>query len=571
MIPWSVRDGEISRRLATAIRKATRDAESPSDDWVRMSTMQMAVGMVMKDPSQIGRFLATCRSEISSDSVRFLEHLTTRPAFFMAFSAEEALGDDLYAIRDFASGETRLWYSTGFLELYKMKGASHFSLFLDNGECLQAVGILHYYRGFDGEDFHYFANVLRPQRYASGGLPGVIAELPEWFIALGCYAEVPPIVHDGERARCFSSTVEVNAFDPSRLAQSCEIEAAKGVHRCRLRGSVPPFHIADLYWEPKKRRLYLYTKDMADYTEIAVAVSDQARIPATPLWSCTQNMEMVASMLLHHDPPLLAYERRFSEAHEASPEAQAELDRINALIQEVNDTKNNGRVVSLQEAAARHGVAEQNLGEIQALFDRLDHAFDIELEGGLAGIPILSPSERMKMTERLGKVPFFRFHSESDTYRLFSEIAPRIEAFRSGGNKSRVVNVLTLLTLPDILEDIAYQEWQDEANTVLKYTLYLLCLKSGQFESTWDYASEILRLFWQVLIPRNTREYVRRFMRRYTIWCRDFLLRAGFVVENEQGAPGGSGRPGSAFEMRASPFLLQWLSLRSTKEDSRGK
>jgi hypothetical protein len=283
-------------------------------------------------------------------------------------------------------------------------------------------------------------------------------------------------------------------------------------------------------------------------------------------------MEVAAHRLLDREPPIFTYERLF-RGPEQTPEQKAEMDKLNALIREVNDARNQGRPISIEEAAARRGISAEAAAEVKKLFERADRRYDIELEGGLTGIPVLSPAEVQKMKGELREVALFRFNTGGEAERLFPEISPRVEALRGTSRVSRTVKLLSLPTLPDVLGEIAAREWRDPDNIVLKYTLYLLCLKGQELESTWDYAAEVLRRFWQAILPGKERMHIRRFIRQYSVWCQEFLVRSGLAEEGQDGspaavadtsagaAPADSASPGAPFRMRASAFLKRWLSL----------
>lgn len=66
---------------------------------------------------------------------------------------------------------------------------------------------------------------------------------------------------------------------------------------------------------------------------------------------------------------------------------------------------------------------------------------------------------------------------------------------------------------------------------------------------------EILRLFWQILVPSKERPATKRFIRQYSIWCRETLVRAG-LAEDDGRAHGAT--PGALYSMRATPFFKAW-------------
>ncbi len=575
LFTWSVKDPALEKGLAAAVRKAGgKDVRFPPE-WIKATAPQLAAASVLGDAGRIDRFASAHERRLSADSLDFLRRLAGRPAFFTAFAAETSLEDDLFEIRDHSSGDRFVLFSTTLGELYRMQARSYLTLLVDNGSCLQSIGPLHYYLGFEGVDFHYYARLLRPQAYGAAGLSAVMTNVPEWFVVLDVNAQAPPISHEGTLLYCCWSSVGVDAFDPSPLDSVFDVTEARGVHRCRLKGSSPPFDLADLYWDSRKRKVLVYTKGVPSYTRIALAVAGQVALPPEPQWRCTQNMEVAAHRVLGRDPPVFFYERLF-QGPDPGQQQKGERDKINALIRELNDARDQGLAVSVDEAAARRGIPPETAQEVKRLFERVDRQYGIELEGGLAGIPRLPSAQVQGMKRKLAAMDMFRFSAGGEAVRLFPEVSRRVEALRGTARVPRAAKPLSLQTLPDVLEEIADREWRDPNNFVLKYTLYLLCLKGGELESTWDYAAEVLRLLWQAVLQSRERMHVRRFTRQYSVWCREFLVRSGLTEEESAGgaeagaaAPHGAGTSepvslGGPLRMRASAFLKAWLSLAPT-------
>jgi hypothetical protein len=122
-------------------------------------------------------------------------------------------------------------------------------------------------------------------------------------------------------------------------------------------------------------------------------------------------------------------------------------------------------------------------------------------------------SSRLKYCEKLNRCPVFRFHTGEETRRLFAD---------------------------------------------------LLCHAGGEPHGTDDCAAEVLRLFWQALVGSKERAELRRFVRQYSIWSREVLVRTG-IAEEEAGEgvrPPQTTKPGTPFRIRATPFLIAWAGLR---------
>jgi hypothetical protein len=67
-------------------------------------------------------------------------------------------------VTDHADGKKLLVYSPAFGQLLRERAESYLSFLYTNGVCLQAFGLMHYFRAFPAMDFHYFARLLRPEK-----------------------------------------------------------------------------------------------------------------------------------------------------------------------------------------------------------------------------------------------------------------------------------------------------------------------------------------------------------------------------------------------------------------------
>ncbi|HUI70711.1 MAG TPA: hypothetical protein VL354_09300, partial [Spirochaetia bacterium] len=430
-----------------------------------------------------------------------------------------------------------------------------------NGLCFQAIGPLHYYQALAPVDFRYYASLIRPDHDAEAELSAVMTAAPEAFVILDAFSEIPPFSHQGRRLYCCWSTFKAASVDPAALASSFSQEQAGSKMRFRLLGSEPPFAAADFYWDRASREAFIYTKGAEDYGRIVEALKGQLEAPAEPRTVTTQNMEIIAKALIGVEPPVIAWERAFEASEPPSPAAEAEIERLNALLKDLANAVNHGRDYDLQRLAARHGVSLENARQVEEMFNRQERSMDIDLPGELPGVPPVPPSGRMKMRGNLAGCPLFRFSTGSDAQSLFKQVAGIVESLRPPVRSQvlRTRTLLTLATLPAVLEEIDDPPWDDVEHTVLKYSMYLLCRAGGDYHSTEDYAAEILRLFWQILVRSRERPALRRFQRQYAIWCQELLIRVGLAEAETEPA-----RPGAPFRLRATAFFKAWVTLGKT-------
>ena len=153
---------------------------------------------------------------------------------------------------------------------------------------------------------------------------------------------------------------------------------------------------------------------------------------------------------------------------------------------------------------------------------------------------------------RLQSCQLFRLRSDDTTQRLFAQAVAGIEDLAESVEGSRRVAEVTLESLPDILDGVDDTWWHDPHHAVLRYTFLLLCRRGNEFERSGDYAAEVLRLYWQVLIRDKEVDHVAAFREKYAHWCQELLSRAGLAVAEE--------RDGTSW-IRATPFFDAWISL----------
>ena len=77
-----------------------------------MTAGQLAACWTLRDPPRVEEYLAGHGRSLSSGAGALLHLLEEQPAFFTAFGVEKVLGDDLFEIRDYSSGKSRLLCSS---------------------------------------------------------------------------------------------------------------------------------------------------------------------------------------------------------------------------------------------------------------------------------------------------------------------------------------------------------------------------------------------------------------------------------------------------------------------------
>ena len=551
LVPWALASSRAKRALRDALRPLGEGREKLASEWLGGTTAQLAVASVLHSPRETSRYLGSFRKQLSREAVDLLETIWSRPAFFAVFAPYRDHSGGLLEVTDHADAKKLLVYSPALGQLLREHAESYLSFLYTNGACLQAFGLMHYFRAFPAMDFHYFARLLRPQTYAATGLAGVMNDAPERFMVLDYFAEIPPITHRGRRLFRFTSSARADTFDASPLAASFDVTEACGLTRCSRRGADPVFETSEMFYDPKQRTLVIHAREVERYRELARLLERQAKFPEEPGWQVTQNMEVAATMVTGREGPAARYVRAFESEQVLGP-ANEELAKINALTRDITERTNHGMSWDLAELASLHGVSLENAREVQASLARLQEADVILIEGGFPGFPVPSPEEREMLHRRLESCELFRLHSDDTTRRLLGQAVAGLEDLAETLEGSQRVAEVTLETLPDILDGVDDTWWRDPHHAVLRYTFLLMCRRGAEFERTGDYAAEVLRLYWQVLIRGKDPDHVAAFREKYEHWCQELLSRAGLAVAEERG--------GTSW-IRATPLFGAWISL----------
>jgi len=107
------------------------------------------------------------------------------------------------------------------------------------------------------------------------------------------------------------------------------------------------------------------------------------------------------------------------------------------------------------------------------------------------------------------------------------------------------------------LEDLHDETQQQENFTLLNTAFDLLCHRRERSEPVRDYAVEVLRLFWQVLLPGREEVHFRRFHGRFARFAYDVLYTGG-LVEIDSPVNRLEARQG-AYSIRPSAFFHAWV------------
>jgi hypothetical protein len=565
-LSWAVYQQKLLGRYQSLMRRKRKLLERFPEDWEAMALNEAAASQVFAYPGRIRKFARFFAEELKEEQAELLRRFEQTPWFYCLFSVGRELGGAFFEIEDLEHSTQRLLFSPGVRELVRSGVPLFLCLMFDNGSCLQTAGLIHYYRGYQPFDFHYFAKLLQPDSYRAHGLGATIAANPGRFALLDSSAEIPPIVHRGGPVELCDQEIHAESFDAGRLAgKELELTSVGEVLRLRLKGDDTLFRSGSVFFDPGKRKLMVHTFSMRVYGHIRELLRPAVSIPEEPEWHATMNMVVTAQQVLDKQPPSAAYYELFDhqEHPEPTPEVREELEKLNALGKELSDCYNSGRPYSLEALAARHGVQIEAARRLEQGFHGPEAASQIHVAGGLPGYrpppPVLR--QQFRLSPWRGRV--FMFLDSPRVRELYTSIQPSLTfpfaEWRAAGRDVELPPP-SLEQLPEWLEELYFDTMQDRDFTLLNATLHMLCTRGEVFEGVRDYAAQLLRLFWQVFTPEQQPLQLERFLRRYSRFCYEVLHLGGLAEIDPQVSPVQARK--AVFGMRPSAFLRAWIRLR---------
>jgi transcriptional regulator with XRE-family HTH domain len=563
VMPW-VLSQEWSLGAFLRLMKRKRDiADRFPEDWRTQSAAQVAAGQLYIHPARIRKLLRALRPQLSEEQAEFLKEFVEASWYYTPFAVQESPAADFFSIQEAGTGRERLLYSPAVRESTRTGVNLFLSLVFHNGICLQTYGPVHYYRGYQPFDFHYFARQLAPELYREQGLSAVIAAEPGSFLLLDVNSEIPPVGHRGELIEVHDHEAHVDGFDSGRYAgEELELESMGEVTRLKLSGEDSPLRNAYVFYDRAGGTLLAHATNARLYGRLRELLAGQVALPEEPDWRASMNMIVSARQILKKAEPSAAYIELFEEEPGSEPTSaeKEQLERLNAFMAELSDHRNHGRGYTLEELAARHGISPQTARQIEEQsFLRHERLAQLAIDGGLAGYVPPSPAMRQFFDQSPWDSGLFVFLESPRVRQLYAdlqeELSRRAEELNAAGQEVDAPPA-SPTELGDWVEDLYSERAEQQDFTLLNSSLHLLCSRGEDFEPVRDYAVEALRLFWQVWVPGGEPETCERFIRRYGGFCRKILV-AGGLAEIERGVPLARLRAAD-FGIRPTAFLRAW-------------
>lgn len=548
---WDYHKEKQFKKFQSEFKKYSSILDELPDNWENMATGQYVLGKILGNPGILKKFFNQNREYLSREEKETVRFFLENPWFYSVFSVINLLNDGFLEIRDIATQQPLLINSENITRMHREGIRMFLCLLFNNGKCHQTYGIIHSFQGFDAADLHSFARMASYLFREKGDLSRAVGHKPLPFFLLDRYARAPVTVHKNKKIRyCFHS-IKAPGFNPEEYPQILKIQEKKNLQKCALRGNREPFFPKILYFDKQKRLLHIMAPGIEGYRSIRSMLKNRYPLPAAPDWDCSPMMLSAIEGILGLKPPSASLEQAFETA--TDPGIEKELAKMNAMIKEMAAMRNRGKEYSLEKLAREHHIPMETARQMQKTLDQVDERLFIELSGGIKGYVPPPPETRMKFRESFRKNTLFTFNNSEKARSLLKINWPSNqgldEIFKDVGIK--------LDDLPSLIEDLYFKLWKKKDYTVLMYTVYLLHHNGDSHRQVRDYCAEVLRIFWQVLVPSKDPALMEQFNREYNLFCYSVLHRLGLIelrgtVDTETAVSG-------KFRFRASDFFREWI------------
>lgn len=557
VLPWA----DVSEKLFKAFKKELYPyqdlAEEMPEGWMQACREQYVAGKVFGNPSSIKKFIRSAQLLLSRDEKNLVHHFMQNPWFYSVFSVEELVHKNLIKVFDHSKERSLTLISRGVFDLYRSGKRFFLSLLFNGGGAYQTYGPINYYQGFDLKDLECFASLSGRYFRQSGDLSLAIALNPVPFYMLYGFAEFPVSMRRNEKLVLCSHEIEAPDFTPQEYSESFDIEDKGGLFKLTLKNTGEPEFFSTVYFESKKGLLSIHSMGMKRYRKLMYLLGKEHSFPPEPSWCASMQMVVALEKVLGIKVPSHRYDEHFDD--EADSASDEELVRLNALTGEITDRRNRGISYKVEEMAEKYDFPVETVRQVERIFEKLEKKYEIDIEGGFESFRPPPPEERMKMKGSFKENEFFKFnHSKKARAYFKRQVLPEImdipEALEYLDEEN---SAFSLSDLPYLIEDLYFPQMEASDFTILLYTMYLLWRKGDGYLKVRDYSVEVLRTFWQVILPSKGKRHIERFIKRYGSFCYAVLYRLGMVEIDQD--PGAQDAKNAEYRIKASSFFREWI------------
>ena len=553
---WTEEKLKPGRKFIREMSRYQSAIESMPDNWLPLLSKEIILGKLFQNPRIAKKFRQANEEILGDEELELVRHFEKHPWFYCVFSVIDTHPQDFLTIRSMETKEEYLLQSESVTSIYYQGARSFLCLLFDNGSCLQTFGIVHHLAGFTHEDLLlYTSHIVGRQETGVSVTEAAARALPGLFL-LDRAAGSPTVMHGDVMVTesCDQIAAEVDPDDLARrLGKRWEREESDEGSTFTILNEDDPFFFAELSVQKEAGTITLWSNSQELYARAAGEISHALRsekgddlFPPNPPWQVGLGMSAALHNLLGIDSPAVGLHDGADAVEEDESEADDFLSAINAAVGEIIDADNNGTSVSEEEVFARHGVPPETAGQVVADLRKARNVHAVQLEGGMEDLTPPPPVIRQKLLTLLTKATLVSFNTSTTVESMFEKIAGKLSI------QMEILGYqeLGLARFPKFIEDYYLHLVGEGSPTVLMYSLYLLDHKGFSFRAASDYAAEVLRIFWQVLIPDTEGETIDGFTAWYEDLCTSFFASLGLIEVKET-------RDGP--QIKTTPFFREWL------------
>jgi len=548
---WASRRTKLVQEFTRYSRKLKEDLEKMPANWVGMAMAQSAMAGVFGNPGTLKKCLAAVRAQLSDEACAFISSFLDNPWRFSFFTVTERHGNDFYTVHDHFAGEDILLQSKSVTTLLRENKHRFFTLLFKNASCWQAYGIVMFLDGFVPEDLVYFARSANPALYEAQGPSAVAIAKPVPFQFLFAYSQMPAVMH-GDSPVLFTTSI-IPVPDPMAIVLPDENfkEEKNNVLKFAF-GGESFFDSIVFYLDIDRKLAILSAASGGKYRDGVGILGPYVQLPPEPQNSISPLVLLAAGKILGLKNPVEYYENLFSE--KVPKKETKNLELVNRALRAISVRHNRGEPIKAESFAREFDIPVDLANQMIGILGNMDADMSISLEYRIEGYVPPPPVIRYSMKGSFEHNVLFDLDFDLESTRLYDAKRPGRAGLLSENDLSPIV---PLTVFPSQVDDIFEKYWERDDRTLLLYTMYLLRKNGDAYHEAREYASEVLRIFHQAVLPDKDRQSIDFFIRKYSRFIHQVLCPLGLAetgpIKDFKDIRAGT------YRLRSTEFFRTWL------------
>jgi hypothetical protein len=420
--PYLASDAQIQktlRSLSSFLGKKMPDR----DDYRETIIQQYLLHSGLSHPNMLSRLLDERQASLGDPTKEVLAYWVSHPAFYAFFTITKTFSDDMFEIHDLVTKEHHLLLSPALRTMQKRgesRNVTYLALLLDNGECLQTAGMLHY-NHLVGDDIAYFARTVDAAQFTDGGLDAVLHSHPQALYVLDQLSNIPAIQNNQSEMRLHTAEVKTVSytFDPAYWDTDKRGDVACYILREASSAMQQKLGSSPVWQELGMANLRVFK--LRDRWMLAAFSKEAFHVLVSLMGFPSLQTQQAVNLALVFFLEKEGYRAPWfpiTFVPEKPQEEPADMKSLNAFMQEFQQAYNTGKTFDVERAAAKHGIgvetARQIMESLQKTVQKRDFVVpEQEKVYERADWPVPPPSLRRSFSNDLYESGLF-FIQESD-------------------------------------------------------------------------------------------------------------------------------------------------------------